>query len=66
MKNVMNKNNIFASYLISLVDKNMAVESYEVKDEDEAITHFERKYVSVGVKLYQFSCNLGPRKSLGS
>ena len=41
-----------------------SIELYDLKDEKEAITHFEKKYVNVGVKLYQFSCNTGPRKSL--
>ena len=46
------------------VDDSESIELYQLNDEKEAITHFERKYVNVGVKLYQFSCNLGSRKSL--
>ena len=52
--------------LLLRVDENLSVEFYELKDEKDAITHFERKYVNVGVKLYQFSCHLGSRKLLNA
>ena len=52
--------------LLLRVDENLSVELYELKDEKDAITHFERKYVNVGVKLYQFSCHLGSRKLLNA
>lgn len=55
---------VFFHVLLLRADENLSVELYELKDEKEAITHFERKYVNVGVKLYQFSCHLGSRKLL--